>query len=180
MRKLTVLIAAGVVLLAAILVVLLLKPHAEFPTASLTPVQVVPPVAPPIAPPIALQAAPQAATSLPPPAAVATPQADDSELAKDSTDPVFVNFMTGFRSSAVKACTASMESLLRDSSQAVHAKMATVCDCAADQVGGTITLGEARAATASALVGDQPTNAVMSSLKARFMEAGKTCMAAHD
>ena len=101
--------------------------------------------------------------------------ADDALLAKDSTE--FTGFMGSFRASSVASCKAAIAAKLQTSNPAALRKMDDVCTCATDRVAATITVGEARAASASVFAGDLSTNPTMTALTVRFADAGKTCMA---
>ncbi len=118
-----------------------------------------------------------ASTAVAPSAGTGAGSAGDALLAKDSTEPMFTGFMSSFRSSSIASCRAAIAAKLQTSNPAALRRMEDVCRCATDRVAATITVGEARAASASVFAGDTSTNPTMAALTGRFTDAGKSCMA---
>jgi hypothetical protein len=125
---------------------------------------------------VGVATAPQPTALVTPSAPPEKPDALDANLAMNSADPTLVQFVSSFQASAGASCKQSLTDAAKSKNVDFAAKATTVCDCATSGVMATITVGEARLAIESAVVGDTDTNPTMQALKSRFVDAGKACM----
>ena len=71
---------------------------------------------------------------------------------------MFVAFVSNFRESSINACKNSLNRFLQTANKTAADKISSICTCATERVAGTMTVGEARAASASALIGSMTEN----------------------